>query len=396
MKKLGEFKCMIPYGKQDINQVDIDAVIEVLRSDFLTQGPKVPEFEQTVADYCGARHTVAVNSGTSALHIACRALGVGPGDIVWTTPITFVASANCALYCGANVDFVDIDPRTYNMSPEKLADKLQQAEQQGRLPKVVIPVHLCGQPCDMTSIHKLSNKYGFRIIEDASHAIGGKYKDEPIGNCRYSDISVFSFHPVKVVTTGEGGMSVTKDPELAELMIRYRTHGITSKPELMQQRPVEEIWNYQQIDLGYNYRMTDLEAALGLSQMKRLDEFVAQRHAIAKRYDQLLKDLPVITPWQHTDSYSAFHLYVIRLRLDQIKKTHKVVFESLRKQGIGVNLHYIPVYRQPYYEKMGFKAGYCMEAEKYYAEAISLPIFPTLDEGDQDSVIELLHHLINE
>lgn len=387
---------MIPYGKQDINQVDIDAVIEVLRSDFLTQGPKVPEFEQTVADYCGARHTVAVNSGTSALHIACRALGVGPGDIVWTTPITFVASANCALYCGANVDFVDIDPRTYNMSPEKLADKLQQAEQQGRLPKVVIPVHLCGQPCDMTSIHKLSNKYGFRIIEDASHAIGGKYKDEPIGNCRYSDISVFSFHPVKVVTTGEGGMSVTKDPELAELMIRYRTHGITSKPELMQQRPVEEIWNYQQIDLGYNYRMTDLEAALGLSQMKRLDEFVAQRHAIAKRYDQLLKDLPVITPWQHTDSYSAFHLYVIRLRLDQIKKTHKVVFESLRKQGIGVNLHYIPVYRQPYYEKMGFKAGYCMEAEKYYAEAISLPIFPTLDEGDQDSVIELLHHLINE
>ena len=386
---------MIPYGKQDINQVDVDAVIEVLRSDFLTQGPKVPEFEQTVADYCGARHTVAVNSGTSALHIACRALGVGPGDIVWTTPITFVASANCALYCGANVDFVDIDPRTYNMSPEKLADKLQQAEQ-GRLPKVVIPVHLCGQPCDMASIHELSNKYGFRIIEDASHAIGGKYKDEPIGNCRYSDISVFSFHPVKVVTTGEGGMCVTKDPELAELMVRYRTHGITSKPELMQQRPVEEIWNYQQIDLGYNYRMTDLEAALGLSQMKRLDEFVVQRHAIAKKYDQLLKDLPVITPWQHTDSYSAFHLYVIRLRLDQIKKTHKVVFESLRKQGIGVNLHYIPVYRQPYYEKVGFKAGYCMEAEKYYAEAISLPIFPTFDEGDQDSVIGLLHHLINE
>ncbi len=386
---------MIPYGKQDINQADIDAVIEVLRSDFLTQGPKVPEFEHTVADYCGARHTVAVNSGTSALHVACRALGVGPGDTVWTTPITFVASANCALYCGANVDFVDIDPRTYNMSPEKLADKLQQAEQQGRLPKVVIPVHLCGQPCDMTSIHELSNKYGFRIIEDASHAIGGKYKDEPIGNCRYSDISVFSFHPVKVVTTGEGGMCVTKDPELAELMIRYRTHGITSKPELMQQRPVEEIWNYQQIDLGYNYRMTDLEAALGLSQMKRLDEFVAKRHAIAGRYDELLQDFPITTPWQHPDGYSSMHLYVIKLELGKIRKSHRVVFQSMRELSIGVNLHYIPVYLQPYYAKMGFKVGYCPVAEAYYAGAMSLPIFPSLGEGDQAFVADTLHRILD-
>ena len=386
---------MIPYGKQDIDQADIDAVVEVLRSDFLTQGPKVPEFEQTVADYCGARHAVAVNSGTSSLHISCRALGVGPGDIVWTTPITFVASANCALYCGANVDFVDIDPRTYNMSPEKLADKLQQAELQGRLPKVVIPVHLCGQPCDMVSIHELSNKYGFRIIEDASHAIGGKYKDEPIGNCRYSDISVFSFHPVKVVTTGEGGMCVTNDPELAELMIRYRTHGITSKLELMQPRPVEEIWNYQQIDLGYNYRMTDLEAALGLSQMKRLDEFVAKRHAIAGRYDELLQDFPITTPWQHPDGYSGMHLYVIKLELEKIRKSHRVVFQSMRELSIGVNLHYIPIYLQPYYARMGFKVGYCPVAEAYYAGAMSLPIFPSLGEGDQEFVADTLHRILD-
>lgn len=381
---------MIPYGRQDINQADIDAVVEILRSDFITQGPVVPAFELTVADYCGASHAVAVNSGTSALHIACRALGVGPGDAIWTTPITFVASANCALYCGADVDFVDIDPRTYNMSPEKLTEKLQQAEQRGNLPKVVIPVHLCGQPCDMVSIHELSKKYGFRIIEDASHAIGGKYQDEFIGNCRYSDIAIFSFHPVKVVTSGEGGMALTNNSELAGRMQRYRSHGITSTPDEMVLRPDNEIWNYQQVTLGNNYRMTDIHAALGISQMQRIDEFVRKRHTIAKRYEELLADLSLTTPWQHPDSYSGFHLYVIRLKLNEIEKTHKEVYESLREQGIGVNLHYIPVYRQPYYEQMGFTPGYCPEAEQYYHEVISIPMYPGLTSELQGEVVEAI------
>lgn len=389
MKKSAEYERMIPYGKQDINQADIDAVVEVLRSDFITQGPVVPAFERTVADYCVANHAVAVNSGTSALHLACRALGVGPADMVWTTPITFVASANCALYCGAAVDFVDIDSRTYNMSPEKLAEKLERAEKQGKLPKVVIPVHLCGQPCDMAAIHELGQKYGFRIIEDASHAIGGRYKGEPIGNCRYSDITMFSFHPVKVVTTGEGGMCITNNPELARRFELLRSHGITRDDQEMTHQS-DGPWYYQQIDLGYNYRMTDIQAALGVNQMKRLDEFVAQRHVIAGRYDQLFKDLPVSIPWQHPNSYSGLHLYVIRLKLDDIRKTHKVVFESLREQGIGVNLHYIPVYRQPYYEKMGFKEGYCEEAEQYYQETISIPMYPGLTAELQNKIVEAL------
>jgi len=380
---------MIPYGRQDISETDIQAVVDVLRSDFLTQGPAVPAFEKAVADYCGAGHAVTVNSATSALHIACLALGVGKGDIVWTSPITFVASANCALYCGADVDFVDIDPRTYNLSTERLAEKLAQAEKSGRLPKVVIPVHLCGQPCDMAGIHALSQRYGFKIIEDASHAIGGKYKGEPIGNCRYSDITVFSFHPVKIITTGEGGMALTNNENLAKRMQLLRSHGITREAGEMTHAP-EGPWYYQQIELGFNYRMTDIQAALGLSQMRRLDEFVAKRHAIAKRYEQLLADLPVITPWQNADSYSGLHLYVIRLRLAEIGKTHRQVFEALRAAGIGVNLHYIPVYRQPYYEDMGFKAGYCPEAERYYAEAISLPMYPNLTEAQQDKVIESL------
>jgi len=380
---------MIPYGRQDISETDIQAVVDVLRSDFLTQGPAVPAFEKAVADYCGAGHAVTVNSATSALHIACLALGVGKGDIVWTSPITFVASANCALYCGADVDFVDIDPRTYNLSTERLAEKLAQAEKSGRLPKVVIPVHLCGQPCDMAGIHALSQRYGFKIIEDASHAIGGKYKGEPIGNCRYSDITVFSFHPVKIITTGEGGMALTNNENLAKRMQLLRSHGITRNEADMTHAP-EGPWYYQQIELGFNYRMTDIQAALGLSQMRRLDEFVAKRHAIAKRYEQLLADLPVITPWQNADSYSGLHLYVIRLRLAEIGKTHRQVFEALRAAGIGVNLHYIPVYRQPYYEDMGFKAGYCPEAERYYAEAISLPMYPNLTEAQQDKVIESL------
>ena len=387
---------MIPYGRQDINQADIDAVVEVLRSDYLTQGPTVPAFEKAVATYCGAQHGVAVNSATSALHLACLALGVGKGDVVWTTPITFVASANCALYCGAGVDFVDIDPQTYNLSVERLAEKLVLAEISGLLPKVVIPVHLCGQPCDMAGIHALSKQYGFKIIEDASHAIGGRYKDEPIGNCRYSDITVFSFHPVKIITTGEGGMSLTNDEQLAKKMKLLRSHGITSEPADMHQRPPQELWNYQQIALGFNYRMTDIHAALGLSQMERLDEFVTKRHDISKRYDQMLSGLPVVTPWQHSDSYSSYHLYVIRLKLDEISRSNRQTYEAMRAAGILINLHYIPVYRQPYYEQMGFKTGYCPESEHYYSEAISIPLYPGLSDAEQEQVAKALQQAIGQ
>lgn len=381
---------MIPYGRQDINQADIDAVVEVLRSDFLTQGPAVPAFENAVASYCDVQHAVAVNSATSALHIACLALGVGPGDIVWTTPITFVASANCALYCGAKVDFVDIDPRTYNLSVDRLTEKLALAKKTGNLPKVVIPVHMSGQPCDMARIHVLSQQYGFKIIEDASHAIGGRYRGEPIGNCRYSDITVFSFHPVKIITTGEGGMALTNDVKLVKRLRHLRSHGITSDKRDMQPRAPDELWNYQQIGLGFNYRMTDINAALGISQMQRLDEFVAKRHKIAKRYDQMLSSLTLVTPWQHTDSYSSYHLYVIRLKLDEVNKTNRQVYEAMHAMGILVNLHYIPVYRQPYYEQMGFPVGYCTNAEQYYIEALSLPMYPGLTEVQQDAVIEAL------
>lgn len=386
----------IPYGRQDISSADIQAVVDVLRSNLLTQGPVVPAFESAVANYCGTGHAVAVNSATSALHIACLALGVGKGDIVWTTPITFVASANCALYCGAQVDFVDIDPYTYNLSVERLAEKLALAEKAGCLPKVVIPVHLCGQPCDMAGIHALSQRYGFKIIEDASHAIGGKYRGEPIGNCRYSDITVFSFHPVKTITSGEGGMTMSNDKQLVERMRLLRSHGITSDSADMLPRAPEELWGYQQITLGFNYRMTDIHAALGLSQMQRLNEFVGKRHAIAKRYEEHLAELPVINPWQHSDSYSGFHLYVIRLKLTETSQTQREVFEALRAAGIGVNLHYIPVYRQPYYTGLGFKAGYCPEAEQYYAEAISLPMYPGLTEDAHDQVMGALREALNQ
>lgn len=384
-----DLTAMIPYGRQDINQADIDAVVEVLHSDFLTQGPVVPAFEKAVFSYCGAQQAVSVNSATSALHIACLALGVGKGDVVWTTPITFVASANCALYCGATVDFVDIDPRTNNLSVDRLAEKLAQAEEIGNLPKVVIPVHLCGQPCDMVGIYALSLRYGFRIIEDASHAIGGRYRGEPIGNCRYSDITVFSFHPVKIITTGEGGMAVTNDAQLSKRMQLLRSHGITRETTDMTHEP-DGPWYYQQIDLGFNYRMTDIQAALGLSQMRRLDEFVTERHVIAGRYDQMISGLPVVRPWQHPDSYSGLHLYVIRIQLDKIHRIHRQVFESLRESGIGVNLHYIPVYRHPYFEGLGFKRGHCLESERYYAEAISLPIYPGLTKPQQVQVVDAL------
>jgi UDP-4-amino-4,6-dideoxy-N-acetyl-beta-L-altrosamine transaminase len=384
---------MIPYGRQDINEDDIQAVVDVLRSDFLTQGPAVPAFEKSIADYCGANYAVAVNSATSALHIACLALGIGKGDVVWTSPISFVASANCALYCGADVDFVDIDQHTYNMSVECLSEKLQQAEKLGKLPKVVIPVHLCGLPCDMGKIHALSLKYGFKIIEDASHAIGARYKNRPVGNCEFSDITVFSFHPVKIITTGEGGMAMTNDTQLAKRMQLLRSHGIT-RDESDMTHASEGSWYYQQSDLGYNYRMTDLQAALGLSQMQRLDEFVSRRHYIAEGYNQLLEGLPAVKPSQHEESYSAFHLYVIRLKLTEIGKTHRQVFETLRELGIGVNLHYIPVYQHPYYKKLGFESGYCLEAEKYYNQAISLPIYSNLTEVQQDIVIAALKEAV--
>ena len=380
---------MIPYGKQDISQADIDAVVDVLRSDFLTQGPKVPEFEAKVAGHVGAKHALAVNSATSALHVACLALGLGPGDWLWTTPITFVASANCGLYCGAGVDFVDIDPDTYNLCPKKLAEKLRDAERDGKLPKVLVAVHLCGQPCDMAAIHELGQRYGFHIIEDASHAIGGKYRGEFIGSGRYSDITVFSFHPVKIVTTAEGGMALTNDDALAARMNLLRSHGITRDPGLMTHEP-DGPWYYQQVDLGFNYRMTELQAALGISQMDRLDAFVTRRHELARRYDKLFAGLPVTTPWQHPDGYSGLHLYVIRLQLDKISKTHLQVFESLRQQGIGVNLHYIPVHTQPYYQKMGFHADGFPNAIAYYSDAISLPMFQGLTDEQQDHVVKIL------
>lgn len=385
---------MIPYSRQDVNQSDIDAVVAVLRSEFLTQGPVVPLFEQTVASYCGAQHAVAVTSASAALHIACLALDLGPGDWLWTSPNTFVASANCALHCGAQVDFVDIDPCTYNMSEERLAEKLAQAEKNGKLPKIVMPVHMCGQSCDMAAIYALSQKYGFKIIEDASHAIGGKYKNEPVGNCRFSDISVFSFHPVKIVTTGEGGMALTNDPELADRMQRYRSHGIISDTSRMQPRPADEIWNYQQIILGFNYRMTDIHAALGLSQMNRLDEFVTKRQQIVERYNDELSGLALQIPCQHTDSYSSYHLYLIRIKLEETQQTQRIVYDSLHSAGINVNLHYIPVYRQPYYESLGFEAGYCLEAEKYHKEVLSIPIYPSLTMSQQDHVIDSIKFVL--
>ena len=376
---------VIPYGRQDISEADIQAVIDVLRSDFLTQGPAVPAFEQEVSRYCEAKHAVAVNSATSALHIACLALGVGKGDVVWTSPVTFVASANCALYCGASVDFVDIDPRTYNLSVEHLQRKLELARQQNCLPKVLIPVHLCGQSCEMERIHQLSQEFGFRIIEDASHAIGGKYQGEVIGSCSYSDITVFSFHPVKIITTAEGGVAVTNHAELAKKMVLLRSHGITRDPAKMTHES-DGAWYYQQVDLGFNYRMTDMQAALGISQMQRLDMFVQRRHELAKRYNELLAQLPLTLPWQHPDTYSGLHLYVIRLQPDTIKLTHREVFDALRQQGIGVNLHYIPVHAQPYYKAVGFKSGDFPEAELYYQEAISLPMFSAMT-NDQQVVV---------
>ena len=385
---------MIPYGRQDISEADIKAVEDVLRSDFLTQGPVVPRFEEVVSSFCGAKHGVAVNSATSALHIACLALDLGPGDWLWTSPNTFVASANCALYCGAQVDFVDIDSRTYNLCPTKLEKKLIAAKRTGKLPKIVVPVHLTGQPCDMAAIHALGQKYGFKIIEDASHAIGSRYKGEPIGDCRYSDITVFSFHPVKIITTAEGGMILTNSAKLYTHLRLLRSHGITRDPELMTE-PMHGPWYYQQVLLGFNYRMTDMQAALGASQMTRLSDYVKRRHQIAQRYDDFLSGLPLTLPWQHPDAYSAYHLYVIRLQLDKIGATHCQVFEELQAQGIIVNLHYIPVHTQPFYQRMGFKQGDFPEAEKYYSEAISIPMHVNLTDADLVFITNTLRKAIS-
>lgn len=381
----------INYARQDVNQDDIDSVVQVLQSDMLTQGPVGLKFEQTISEYCGVKYAVSSNSATSSLHIACLALGVKKDDIVWTVPNTFVASANCALYCGADIDFVDIDPLTFNMCSSMLEKKLIDAKKSGQLPKVVIPVHLCGQPCNMEEIHKLSLKYHFKIIEDASHAIGGKYKSNNIGNCKYSDITVFSFHPVKIITSGEGGMAVTDDENLYKSMKLLRSHGITNIKSDMDPRPKKQIWNYQQIDLGFNYRMTDIQSALGISQMNRLDEFVERRHIIADKYNKNLSELFFNKPFQHEDSYSAYHLYVIRLKIDKISKTQNQVYKDLHNAGIAVNLHYIPVYRHPYYEKLGFREGYCPEAESYFNEALSIPMYPALSNEQQDRVIEILN-----
>lgn len=373
---------MIPYGRQEITDDDIGAVEAVLRSDFLTQGPAVPRFEQAVARACGAVHAVATNSATSALHIACMALGLGPGERLWTTPITFVASANCGLYCGAQVDFVDIEPHTYNLSIEHLTAKLESAERSGTLPKILVPVHMCGQPCDMEVIHSLGQRYGFRIIEDASHAIGATFQGEPVGNCRYSDITVFSFHPVKIITTGEGGVAVTNDARLAADMALLRSHGITRDAALMTQAP-EGPWYYQQVALGYNYRMTDIQAALGTSQMDRLAEYVERRAVLAQQYDARLAQLPLKLPQRAANRSSAWHLYVVRVAASD----RLAVFNAMRNAGIGVNVHYTPVHLQPYYQQLGFARGQFPNAEAHGAEAISLPLYPSLSATELDAVV---------
>lgn len=385
---------MIPYGRQEITKKDILEVEKVLRSDFLTQGPVVPKFEKKVADYCSAKYAVAVNSATSALHIACLALNLRSSDYLWTSPNTFVASANCAIYCGANIDFVDIDPKTYNMCTDALSAKLIEAEKLDKLPKIVIPVHFAGQPCDMKKIYKLSKKYGFRIIEDASHAIGASYYDIKIGSCKFSDITIFSFHPVKIITTGEGGMAVTNDKNLADHMKRLSTHGITKEKKLMHQRPNNEIWNYQQIELGFNYRLTDIQAALGLSQLNRLDEYVRTRNKIAEFYNSELNGLDIQLPFQSPKSYSSYHLYPIRIKNNSKSITQKQIYHALWNNGIAANIIYIPVHRQPYYENLGFKSGDFPQAEQFHREVICLPMFPKLTKEQKIKVIKSLRVIL--
>ena len=376
---------MIPYGKQDINKADIDSVVNVLKSDFLTQGPQVPKFEKVISDYCSVDFSIAVNSATSALHIACLALGLKKGDILWTSPNSFVASANCGLYCGATIDFVDIDSKTYNISIEELEKKLIQARIDNTLPTIVVPVHFAGQSCDMKKIHKLSIDFGFKIIEDASHSIGGSYLDRPIGGCQYSDITIFSFHPVKIITTAEGGLATTNSKELAEKMRLFRSHGISRDNSLMTKIPDGD-WYYQQHNLGFNYRMTEIQAALGISQFKRVDKFISSRYKLKKRYDSLLMGMPIVLPFQSSDSKSSFHLYPLQIENEKITKSRKDVFDELRTNGIGVNVHYIPIHLQPYYAGLGFKVGDFPNSEKYYNSAISIPIYQSMTLEMQDKV----------
>ncbi len=384
---------MIPYGRQDINDADIKAVVEVLRSDFLTQGPRVPSFENGVVGYTGASYATAVNSATSALHIACLALGVGPGDVVWTSPISFVASANCALYCGASVDFVDVDPKSGNMSLAELRAKLEAAAETDCLPKVIIPVHLCGEPCDMAAIHALSLKYGFKIIEDASHAIGSTYDGVPVGSCKFSDVTVFSFHPVKIITSAEGGMAMTNSEEIHKRLQLLRSHGVTREPDQMTDVP-EGAWVYEQVALGFNYRLTDLQAALGLSQLGRADEFVERRQYLAGLYDERLAAMPVTPLERNVFGRSALHLYVIRLDGCLAHKRGQV-FEAMRAAGIGVNIHYIPIHTQPYYRQRGFSEGMFPRSEEYYAEALTLPLHPGLTEKDVSTVCQALQDALS-
>ncbi len=383
----------IPYGRQSISEADIAAVVEVLRSDFLTQGPAIERFETSVKTWCHAKHGIAMTNGTAVLHLGAQALDLGPGDWLWTSPITFVASANCGRYCGAQVDFVDVDPGTINMCPQRLAEKLALAEKAGCLPKVVVPVHFAGQSCAMDEIHALGQRYGFKIIEDASHALGGSYLGEPIGSCRWSDMVTHSFHPVKIVTSGEGGMVTTNDDKLAQRLNTLRTHGITRDPAQMLGTS-HGGWYYEQIELGYNYRMTDIQAALGASQIMRLEAFAARRREIANLYDAALADLRVKPLARDPRGISGWHLYMIRLDLKAIRKTRREVFEALRAQGILVNVHYIPVHLQPDYQRLGFKAGMFPEAERYYEEAITLPMFPGMQDDDVLRVRDALAHCI--
>ena len=382
---------MIYYGKQNVNEDDIKAVEEVLRSNFLTQGPAIEKFEKRVAEYCGVKYAVAVTNATSALHIACKAAGLGVGDTLWTSPITFTASANCGRYCGADIEFVDINNDTYNMSVEVLENKLKNAE---HLPKIVVPVHLAGQSCNMARIFELSKKYGFTVLEDASHAIGADYKNGKVGSCQYSDMAVFSFHPVKIITTGEGGMILTNNKELYEKCKLYRSHGITRDPALMTKES-DGVWYYQQIDLGFNYRMTDIQAALGYSQMNRLDEFVKRRRYLADRYNEKLKNFPLKLPYQDSDTNSSWHLYIVRMNTGKIKKTKAEIFNEMRENGVTLNLHYIPVHTQPYYEKLGYKPEECPVSLKYYEEVFTLPLYYSLTDEQQDYVIEALKKVLN-
>jgi UDP-4-amino-4,6-dideoxy-N-acetyl-beta-L-altrosamine transaminase len=377
---------MIPYGRQDVTEADIDAVVQVLRSDFLTQGPAVPRFEDAVSRRVGVNHAIAVNSATSALHIACAGLDLGPGDRLWTVPNTFVASANCGLYCGAEVDFVDIDPLTWNMSAARLKDKLVSAKKAGKLPKIVVPVHFAGHPTDQERIWQLAQEFGFKVVEDASHSIGATHDGEPVGSCRWSDVTVFSFHPVKIITTGEGGMALTNDPELASRMRMLRSHGITRDPgRFVGTAP--ESWHYEQQMLGFNYRMTDIHAVIGLSQLQRLSEYVERRNALARRYDSGLRGMPLQLPVVQPGTRSAFHLYVVRVKPESAGAERSRIFDDLRGRGVGVNVHYMPVHLHPFYTSRGFSRGQYPESEAYGDTAITLPLYPRLTDAMQDEVI---------